>query len=779
MFHICRESVRLLIVALFLLALSSAQVLCAQEHRVSKQVVVCEAISRTPIPNAVLHIGTRQYLTDSSGNVLIHFLASDKELTVSHLAYESRICPVQDLLGSSSDKIFIDLYSKSEALEEVVVLAQGHKKSLSVSEMLSAEDLSSNLGSSLAEAISKVKGVSILSTGPNSSKPVIHGMHSNRVMIVNNGIRHIGQNWGIEQSPELDFSMAENVRVIKGAEVVKHGSGALGGVVEVDVPTLKYNDKIIGGDVSASYSTNGRSILGLLSLHGSIGKHWAWEVQGGLQNSGDKQTAEYLLNNTGSRLMSGTLHVGYQSERFQSDALLSYFDNKDATMLAWQIGSQSLFEERLRIGRPPLIYPFTREITYPYSHIKHILFNLRNKYHIGDEQMLMLHLSHQINNHKDYHNRRNYRSNVPEFSMLLKTSDALLTWNHFNLWGSRLELGGEVQFSRNDNPDDTGVTPMIPNYVELVTSLFGWQKKQWNKLTMDWGVRWERYYNAAAGYDFSGDYYEGNNLYYLLGGQVGVAYQQSEAFSLVSGLSILQRAPHVYERYSLGVDKASGVFSKGLHDLTPEVGYKGVLAIEGSAQWLSWSVEGFLQYVQGYIYQATNREHFTTQAGTYPIFDYRQEDSMFRGVDVKLGAAILGEKLYYGAQGGMIVGKTKSQLFIPNIAPFRLRQWVESKHQFRLGAERLDLSASVEHQYTAKQRCFSPEMDLVDFTPPAYHIMGASVTGTFHFRNQQSLALQISVDNLWNKLYKDYTNRFRYYFHDLGRNVKMRLTWSF
>lgn len=779
MFRVCKESIRLLTIVLSLLVISADGTLLAQERGHSKRVTVRDASSQAPIQDAVLQIGTRQYHTDHSGEALIHILASDKELIINHLSYEKRTIPAKELLHTTSDKIFVGLYSKLETLDEVVVIAQGNKKSLTVSERLSADELSSNLGSSLAEAISKVKGVSILSTGPNASKPVIHGMHSNRVMIVNNGIRHIGQNWGIEQSPELDFSMAGNVRVIKGAEVVKHGSGALGGVVEVDVPTLQYDAKALGGDVSSSYSTNGRSILGRLSLHGSIGKHWAWEVQGGMQNSGDKHTAEYLLNNTGSRLISGTLHLGFQSKRFHSDALVSYFDNQDATMLAWQIGSESLFEERLKIGRPPLLYPFSREITYPYSHIKHTLFNLRSKYNIGDEQMLLLHLSHQINIHKDYHNRRNYRSDVPEFSMLLKTSDALLTWNHFNLWGSRLELGGEVQFSRNDNPDDTGVTPMIPNYVELVMSLFGWQKKQWDKITMDWGIRWEKYYNAAAGYDFSGDYYEGYNQYYLLGGQAGVTYKYSDAFALISGFSILQRAPHVYERYSLGVDKASGVFSKGNHDLTPEIGYKGVLAMEGDSKWINWSVEGFVQYVNGYIYQATNRERFTTQAGTFPIFDYRQEDSIFRGIDLKLGSPIIAQKLYYGTQGGVIVGTTKSKLYIPNIAPFRLRQWIESYHNFAIGTGKLALTATLEHQYTAKQNRFSPEMDLVNFTPPSYHLMNISLTGDYLFRNQQSLTLQISVENLWNKLYKEYTNRFRYYFHDLGRNLKIRLSWSF
>lgn len=744
----------------------------------SKVVIIRDIYTQDPIPQAIVSIGKTRYSSDDKGKVLLDF-SRGNEIEITHVSYESRKIKSIELKGQSTPKqIFIDLYPKSETLSEVIVTSKKNRKVLAISENLSTEEISSNLGNSLAEAISKIKGVSILSTGPNASKPVIHGMHSNRVMIVNNGIRHVGQNWGIEQTPELDFSMAGNVRVIKGAEVVKHGSGALGGVVEVDVPQLHYREAPIGGNLSTSYATNGRSVLGKVSLHGSISNHWAWELQTALQNTGDKHTADYLLNNTGSRVISGTAHIGYQSKRLFSDLLFSYFDNKDGGMLAWQIGSESLFQERLKIGRPSLIYPFTRDITYPYSHIKHFLATLKSSYMLTPSQKLMLNLSHQVNIHKDYQNRRNYRSYVPEFSMLLKTSDALLTWDNYNLWGSRIELGAELQFSRNDNPEDTGVTPMIPNYVEFVTSLFGWQKKQWNKVTMDWGIRWENYFNSAAGYDFAGDYYDGVIKHNLLGGQMGISYKLSDLFSIVSDISILQRSPHVYERYSLGVDKASGVFSKGKHDLKPETGYKWVLSIEGNTDKLRWSVEGFLQYVDGYIYQATNRKRFTTQAGTFPIFDYRQENSLFRGIDAKFGWDILGKKLYYGAQCGVTVGVTKSKLYVPNVSPLRFRQWIQSEQHLNVG-DGLTLSADLEHIYCAKQHNFSPEMDLVDFTPPAYHLVNMSLCGTYQLPKKQTLALQVTAENLLNKLYKDYTNRFRYYFHDLGRNVKLRLTWSF
>lgn len=61
---------------------------------------------------------------------------------------------------------------------------------------VSIEKLNQSKGLSLGEALKSVTGVSTLNTGNSISKPVIHGLHSNRILILNNGIRQEGQQWG-------------------------------------------------------------------------------------------------------------------------------------------------------------------------------------------------------------------------------------------------------------------------------------------------------------------------------------------------------------------------------------------------------------------------------------------------------------------------------------------------------------------------------------------------------------------------------------------------------
>ena len=99
------------------------------------------------------------------------------------------------------------------------------------SSTLSAADLQVNAGKPLGELLKEASGVNSLQSGPTISKPIIHGLHSNRVLIINNGVRLEGQQWGSEHAPEIDpFSVARAL-VLKGAASLRYGSDAIGGVV--------------------------------------------------------------------------------------------------------------------------------------------------------------------------------------------------------------------------------------------------------------------------------------------------------------------------------------------------------------------------------------------------------------------------------------------------------------------------------------------------------------------------------------------------------------------
>ena len=90
-----------------------------------------------------------------------------------------------------------------------------------------------------------------------------------------------------------------------------------------------------------------------------------------------------------------------------------------------------------------------------------------------------------------------------------------------------------------------------------------------------------------------------------------------------------------------------------------------------------------------------------------------------------------------------------------------------------------NLVVGIGHTFVAKQTRFEPSQELVPTTPDAYHLFEANIGTTLKIGNQQSLGIRVSAENLLNTEYKEYTNRFRYYAHDLGRNVIIRLNYNF
>src|ERR1700749_1222227 len=129
-------------------------------------------------------------------------------------------------------------------LKDVMVTAKRLKKdqlNVVVSDTVGGKALEKIPGLSPGKSLKSIAGVNSLQTGPSISKPVIHGVYSNRILILNNGVRQEGQNWGNDHAPEIDPFIATKLSVIKGAASLRYGSDAVGGVVLVDPKEMPGN----------------------------------------------------------------------------------------------------------------------------------------------------------------------------------------------------------------------------------------------------------------------------------------------------------------------------------------------------------------------------------------------------------------------------------------------------------------------------------------------------------------------------------------------------------
>ncbi|MEL7449723.1 MAG: TonB-dependent receptor [Pseudomonadota bacterium] len=107
-------------------------------------------------------------------------------------------------------------------------------------EILSGEELRMKLSSTLGDTISQQSGVHNASYGPSVGLPVLRGLSGVRVRASEGGIGA----WDASAlSPDhastVEAVLAESIEIVRGPSTLRYGSGAIGGVVNVETGRIK------------------------------------------------------------------------------------------------------------------------------------------------------------------------------------------------------------------------------------------------------------------------------------------------------------------------------------------------------------------------------------------------------------------------------------------------------------------------------------------------------------------------------------------------------------
>ncbi len=668
----------------------------------------------------------------------------------------------------------------SKDLGEVVITGQRSTVSgNAVSQLLDGKELKLELGNSFATAVEKVKGLSVIKSGTTIAKPVIQGMHSNRILIINNGVRQQGQQWGDDHAPELDINSAGRVNVVKGAESVRYGSEAMGGVILLESKSLPYGEKSLHGNLTALAGSNGWRYAATASVEGTMPfcDKLAWRVQGTCVNSGDQSTAHYLLNNTGMRETDFSAMLGYKGRQFVAELFYSRYYTNIGVLYTAHFGDIDLQKQRIAIGQPVETYPYTRHIDYPHQRVLHQIARAKLTCDFTPKSKLMLQYSYQLDNRDEFHLRRSYRSSIPSLSLTLRTLQADAEWKYWYSGNLNFDLGASFCNLDNSNLIGTGIVPVIPNYTLTGTGAFVMVKYVRPTWGAEGGMRFDYEKSNASGIDLYSKHYGGRrhftNVTYNFGGH----YSPDNHISLVSNVGMAWRAPHVHELYSNGLDHASGIYLKGDSTMQSERSLKWITSFNAEFSPVTISVDAYLQWVNNFIYCEPSKEFFTVISGTYPLFIYKQVKAFFRGIDAEAQWAVA-PHVNYSVTGSMIwVNERNTGRYLPYIPSFRLTQALDLglNSLWKLNRPHIKLN----HKYVAKQDRFDAATDLVPYTPPAYHLFGVEIGASLGLHKLGRLDLSVIADNVFNRQYKEYTDRFRYYAHSLGRDVRVVATWSF
>ncbi len=736
-------------------------------------ILVTEEKSKASIPGAAVAIGEQQTITDVDGVASLDKLCPGKvHVHVQALGY---ISLDKDMVFAADDTLRLQLRQADQTLDAVEVT--GHKQALntttSVTTLHEAE-LDRLKGANLATMLTTVPGVNMLQTGATIGKPVVNGMHSNRLLVLNNGIRQEGQQWGSEHAPEIDPFIAQNITVVKGAEAIRYGAEAIGGVILVEPPPLP-RDSTIHAELNLVGASNGRAgtASGMLSGNFKQMPALSWRVQGTVKRSGNLQTADYFLDNTGVKELNYSAAVGYNKEHAGFDLFFSHFNTELGIFKGSHIGSTEDLEAHIANGRPFDNGSFYYGIDAPKQQVKHNLLKANGHIHLNDYLHFNVQYGFQTDNRQEYDIRRGGRSSIPSLNLTLYTHtlDAYLEYFNGRQWKATIGVSGLYQQNKYDGASST--RQLIPDYNTEGAGMYAIGKLIKDAYQLEAGLRYDYKYLTALGYR-DNQLYGGRHTFQNLSASLGVVYPVSHDWNLRSNIGTAWRPPTVNELYSDGLHHGAAAIEYGDSTLGPERSLKWINSIAGSPlPWLNLNLDLYAHYFKDYIYLAPTGQIEERLTGAFPTFVTKHTNARFLGAD--LSADIHFAKHFdYTIKGSMVRAKDISaDKFLPMIPADKIVNAL--KYQFVPIRGLQETYLQLEHVYVARQNRYELGSD---FAPPpdAYQLLNLNAGTQLHWK-KHNLGINFSVDNLTNTLYKDYMNRFRYYAHDIGRNFILRLTY--
>lgn len=745
--------------------------------------------SKDPLIGAVVRCEgvTKPSVTDIDGRCTVSFSHTVErvKVTVSYLGYKTmtRVVSIPD-----TRMVTLQLKDDSKQLDNVTVVGQKrHTSVLQQSSAISQEALEKGGATSLAKLLETVPGVSSISTGNTIAKPVIQGMHSSRILLMNNGVRLESQSWGADHAPELDYTGSSMVEVVKGAECIRYGFGAMGGVVLLNDAPLPYENKKVkvNGNVNVGYDTNARGFSGSGTVETGY-KQYGLRLHGMYTKGGDYHTADYVLNNTGYNTISFSALAGWQGRKLTATLFSSIYYQRSGIYYASKISDLSQLIKRFEYGRPDpeTVKPFSYEIKPPFQQSQHVTLKGELKWELNPNHHLNFTLSFQENLRQEFENRKKTQwSWIPMQDLMLKTYKFDALWQaKWKKWKMTTDAGLSNTYQTNFNYPGTKQPAFVPNFAALSMGGYFLHKAEFGKLQCALGMRYDFRVLSVNGYSSLSNYtyYDDFKLYSNFTMSLATHYQFSDKWDARANIGWSWRPPDINELYAIGLQDGS-YWVVGNKNLASERGYKLVLGTKYRNTWFSVEPSFFFQRINSYIYDhiGTGKDRFHNHpSGKYPKFIYDQDDVKLYGGDV--------EATVKPVQGLTLVGKGE-WMFARNLTH---NDWLPFMPSDRYGlSATYDLPLSKDYKYRSslslsgiyvtKQNRFDPDKDLVPDSPPAYFLLNGTAEFRIALPQNRELKFMIVGDNILNALYKEYTDRFRYYAHERGANFSLRTLFKF
>ena len=688
-----------------------------------------------------------------------------------------------------------------EELNQITIegKAYSNKSKTVLESSINKEELERFSTGTLGNALNSLSGVSSLNTGNGVVKPIINGLHSSRVVIMNNGVRMEDQRWGAEHAPNIDINSGGNLTLIKGATALQYSGDATGGIIIVEAPRIAVKDTLFG-KTSISGISNGRGI----SINSRITKSnlngWYTSVQGSLKRTGDTEASNYLLSNTGVFEQNASIKLGFNRFDYGIEAYYSIFKNQLGILRASHLGGAGDQVRGIASPIPLIINDFSYDIGAPRQDVTHHLGRVIGYKELNRRGKLSFQYDYQKNNRLEYDIRRGDDRNKAYTDLELITHTVQTNFETNKSNAHHIKTGIIGRYQKNYPDPGTGIRRIIPDYTKYDLGAYAMFDTNINEsLIIEIGGRFD--YTHMNVYKFyRTSFWESRNYdslfpeivveevgaqiltqpklnYYNSSATLGATYSFKDNYKLFFNYSLASRAPNPSELFSEGLHHSASRIELGDLRFNSEVGHKFALTLQNNNKNFSFSMQPYINTINDFIVIEPVDVRQTIR-GNFQVWEYRQTNAQLIGVDVDASYPI-NEKLKLNHQFSLVKGydRFRDEPLI-NIPPANFKNEIVYKN-----SEYNNLRISLQSAYVFRQNEFpnnnfevyipqTETNEIVDFsTPPnAYHLLNFNSSIDFKTSNKTALTVGLEISNLLNTSYRNYLNRLRLYADDLGRN---------
>ncbi len=651
--------------------------------------------------------------------------------------------------------------------------------------------LRATASTNIIDAIAHQPGVSQLTTGGSISKPIIRGLGYNRVVVMSEGVRQEGQQWGDEHGVEVDGSSVGSVEILKGPASLMYGSDAMAGVVILHAqPTLAEGE--MKANVSSEYQTNNGLFHYSLQMAGNQ-KGFVWDARfsdkmaHAYKNKYDGYVPGSQFRERAGRLMLG-VNKGWGHSRL--------------TWTCYHLTPSIIEGERDEVtgelvhGEGFSDHGYGKSL--PFQQVKHYKAVWDNALNLSSGYLKAI-IGYQQNR------RQEYEESMDEYGLFLKlqtlTYDLRYVTHEWNGWKLSSGIGGMYQQS-----DNKGEEYLIPDSRLFDFGLYTTVSKSLgDRWTLNGGLRYD--HRRLHGYELMEDgkmrFVDFTRHFNGVTGSIGAVFNVNQNLNLRLNLARGFRTPNMSELASNGVHEGSIRYEQGNQQLKAEYSLQADLGLDFTSEYLSAQLALFANRIDNYIF--THRVAEVMEKG-YLTYVYTQGDARLLGfeagvdfhpihsvhfsntfsyVDAQLLNATPDTKYLPFTPAPKWTSELKWELFHhthSTVSSHAMHEYRHAHPKSGVALNNLYLAAGLDcylkqtHIYRA---------DETETETPGYALLSLSAGTDIQVKGKKIAEFYITANNLLNKAYQNHLSRLKYAdenvitgrrgVYNMGRNITFKV----